>query len=73
MEADIPCPPTRSFEASNTLALAGWLALLLAPVAPRVADRVAATAIPLLLAVAYPGIALAFWSRPRADSGRSRR
>ena len=61
--------PDTLFEASNTLALAGWLALLLTPVAPRVADRVAATAIPLLLAVAYAGIVLAFWSRAEGGFG----
>ena len=31
--------PDTLFEASNTLALAGWLALLLTPVAPREVSR----------------------------------
>lgn len=61
--------PDTIFQAANALAIAGWVALLLAPVAPALADRVAATAIPLLLAVAYAGIVLAFWSRATGGFG----
>jgi hypothetical protein len=50
------------FQASNMLALAGWAALLASPLVPRLADRVAALAIPLLLGVAYTGLVLAFWA-----------
>lgn len=50
------------FSLSNTVALAGWLVLLASPFIPRVADRIAGIAIPALLAVAYSGLVLAFWS-----------
>ena len=48
---------------ANPLALLGWLALLLSPLAPRAADLLAATVIPLVLAVADTGLVLAFSSR----------
>lgn len=59
--------PDTVFQAANSVALAGWLALVAAPLAPRLADRVAGAAIPLLLSAAYAGLVLAFWSR--ADGG----
>lgn len=51
------------FALSGPLALLGWVALVLSPLAPRVADRVASLVIPGLLSVAYAGLVLAFWSR----------
>lgn len=54
--------PDALFSAANPLALIGWIALALSPLAPRVAQGVAGTVIPLLLAVAYAGIVLAFWA-----------
>lgn len=53
--------PDQLFDLANPLALAGWLALLAAPLAPRAAQAVAAAAIPLLLSLAYAGLVLAFW------------
>lgn len=53
--------PDQLFQLANPLALAGWLALLAAPLAPRAAQGVAAAAIPLLLSIAYTGLILAFW------------
>lgn len=50
------------FSLSNMIALAGWLGLLGSPFFPRVADRIAGIVIPALLAVAYSGLVLAFWS-----------
>ena len=44
-------------------ALAGWLVMLASPLAPKAADRVAGLVIPLLLAVGYAGLVLAFWTR----------
>jgi len=41
------------FALANGVALLGWLALLLSPLAPRIADRVAGLALPLLLSLAY--------------------
>lgn len=50
------------FQAANTVALAGWALLLASPFVPRLADGVAAIGIPLLLAVAYASLVMAFWS-----------
>ncbi|MEL6372576.1 MAG: ABA4-like family protein [Pseudomonadota bacterium] len=49
----MPASPDTIFDVANTLALCGWLALLISPWLPRVADAVAALAIPLLLSLAY--------------------
>lgn len=54
--------PDTIFQFANPLALAGWAALLASPFLPRFADLVAGTIIPLILAVAYAGLVLAFWS-----------
>lgn len=53
--------PDQLFQLANPLALLGWLALLVSPVAPRLAQIVAAAAVPLLLSLAYAGLVLAFW------------
>lgn len=50
------------FQIANSLALAGWVTLLASPIIPRMADRISGLGIPLLLAVAYAGIVMAFWS-----------
>ncbi|MCU0904346.1 MAG: ABA4-like family protein [Tabrizicola sp.] len=49
------------FQLANPLALLGWLALVASPLAPRAAQAISAAAIPLLLALAYAGLVLAFW------------
>lgn len=54
-------PPETLFQLANPLALLGWAALVASPLAPRLAQAVAAAAIPLLLALAYSGLVLAFW------------
>lgn len=54
-------PPDQLFQLANPLALLGWVALLASPLAPRVAQGIAAAAIPLLLSLAYAGLVLAFW------------
>ncbi len=54
--------PDQIFQITNPLALAGWLALAAAPLAPRAA-QVVAFAIPLALSVLYTGLVLAFWSQ----------
>lgn len=51
------------FSVANSIALAGWLVLLAAPLVPRWSDRISGVAIPLLLAIGYTGLILAFWSR----------
>lgn len=50
------------FQIANLAAMAGWAALLASPFIPKIADRIAASAIPLILSVAYLGLVLAFWS-----------
>jgi hypothetical protein len=54
--------PDDIFRICNMMAMAGWLALLTSPFVPKLADRIAALAIPVLLAIAYTGLVLAFWS-----------
>ncbi|WP_102110500.1 ABA4-like family protein [Oceaniglobus roseus] len=54
--------PESLFALANPLALLGWLALALSPLAPRLADLVAGLVLPLLLSVAYGALILAFWT-----------
>ena len=54
--------PDDLFRICNMMAMAGWLALLASPFFPKVSNRIAALVIPVLLAVAYAGLILAFWS-----------
>ena len=54
--------PEAIFPIANMTALAGWAALLASPLIPRLSDVVASIVIPLLLAVAYAGLVLAFWN-----------
>jgi hypothetical protein len=61
--------PDAVFQFANTLALAGWVALLLSPLVPRLADRLAGLAIPLLLSVGYAGLVLAFWTSGEGGFG----
>ncbi|MDZ4088169.1 MAG: ABA4-like family protein [Tabrizicola sp.] len=53
--------PDQLFQLANPAALLGWLALLVSPLAPRIAQVIAAVTIPLLLSLAYAGLVLAFW------------
>ncbi len=57
------------FSFANLLALLGWAALLLSPFRPELADRVATIAVPGLLAAAYAGLILAFWSSGEGGFG----
>ncbi|NHB78214.1 ABA4-like family protein [Rhodobacter calidifons] len=54
-------PADALFQIANPMALLGWLALLAAPLAPRLAQSVAAATVPLVLSLAYAGLVLAFW------------
>lgn len=54
--------PDTLFQIANPVALLGWVALFLSPFAPRLADRAASFTIPLLMAVAYSALMLAYWS-----------
>ena len=51
------------------LALAGWLALVVSWRLRGWAERIAELVVPLLLAVAYTGLVLAFWSRAPGGFG----
>lgn len=51
------------FQIVNMIALAGWLALLLAWALPVWAERIAGLLLPALLSVGYAGLVLGFWSR----------
>jgi hypothetical protein len=57
------------FRIANSVALAGWLVLLASPVVPRLAQIVSGLTIPLLLAVAYSSLILAFWSSGQGGFG----
>lgn len=54
--------PDSLFQIANPLAMAGWLALALSPLAPRPALLLAGVVVPLILSLAYTGLILAFWS-----------
>lgn len=54
--------PETLFQIANPVAVLGWIALVGAPVAPRIADQIAATFIPLLMSVGYSALILAYWS-----------
>jgi len=45
--------PETVFQIAQPIALAGWFMLLFAPLMPKLADRVAGYAIPILLALVY--------------------
>lgn len=54
--------PDALFQLSGPLVLIGWAALILSPLSPVWADRVAGLILPLLLSVAYAALVLSFWS-----------
>ncbi len=55
------------FQVANLTAIAGWLVLLASPFAPRWTDRIPEIVIPLLLAIAYTGLLVAFWGQAEGD------
>ena len=58
----MPPSPDTMFQIANPVALIGWLALALSPLAPRITQIVAGLVIPLLMSVLYAGLILANWS-----------
>ena len=54
--------PDDMFQIANPVAMLGWIALVAAPLAPRMADAVANLIIPLLMSVAYSALILAYWA-----------
>lgn len=61
--------PDSLFQLSGPLAMPGWLALLAAPLAPRLAQVVAAQVVPLVLAVAYAALILTHWAGAEGGFG----
>ncbi|KAA2237909.1 ABA4-like family protein [Salinarimonas soli] len=49
------------FSLAGLLALTGWIALVLTPLAPRLIDPLAGLAIPLLLALGYAALVVVHW------------
>ena len=58
-----------AFQAANTLALGGWVALLASPLMPGWSGLVAGRVIPLVLSVGYAALILVFWSRAEGGFG----
>jgi hypothetical protein len=56
-----PMNATQLFDLTGPLALLGWLALVLSPLAPRAAQWVA-IAVPLVFSTLYTGLILAYWA-----------
>lgn len=54
--------PDALFQTANSLALAGWVALVFSPLAPRALGVLAGSAIPLMLSVGYTAVVLAHWA-----------
>lgn len=54
--------PETLFSAAGAAAMAGWLALLASPLAPRISHIVAGRVIPIALSVGYTALVLAFWN-----------
>ena len=54
--------PETLFQLANPVALLGWVALIAAPLGPRLSDLTASLIIPLLMSLAYSGLMLAHWS-----------
>lgn len=61
--------PDALFQIANPLGLTGWLALALAPLAPRAATLYAGLAVPAALSVGYTALVLAFWSGAEGGFG----
>jgi hypothetical protein len=54
--------PDALFEVANPIALAGWIALIFSPLAPRALGLLGGTAIPIVLSGGYAAIVLAHWA-----------
>lgn len=59
--------PDLLFQITSTLAMVGWLALLLSPWRYELAQRIAAVIVPVLLAIVYAGL-IALYFRTGAGS-----
>lgn len=61
--------PDTLFQLSGPLAMAGWLALALSPLAPRLTQLAASLVIPVILSIAYAALILANWSGAEGGFG----
>ncbi len=61
--------PESLFQMVNPVALIGWLALALSPMAPRLLGLVGGTVIPLILSGGYAAIVLAHWGSSEGGFG----
>lgn len=61
--------PDVLFQLSGPLAMAGWLALALSPLAPRLTQLAASLAIPVVLSLGYTALILANWSGAEGGFG----
>lgn len=55
--------PDSFFEVSSRLAMAGWLALVFSPLAPRITQVIGGVVIPITLSVVYATLILVSWAR----------
>ena len=53
--------PDSLFQIAGPIAMIGWAALALAPLAPKWADRIGGLAIPAILSVGYAAVILGYW------------
>ena len=61
--------PDMLFSLGGLAAMSGWIALLASPWLGRVADRYASLVVPGVIALAYTGLVLAFWTRAEGGFG----
>ncbi len=61
--------PEMLFQLSGPVALLGWLALVLSPLRPALAQVVAGVVVPLVLSVGYAGLILAHWAGAEGGFG----
>lgn len=54
--------PDSLFEISSRLAMAGWLALVFSPLAPRITQLIGGVVIPVTLSVGYATLILVSWA-----------
>jgi len=59
--------PEAVFQIAQPIALAGWVMLLFAPLMPKLADRMAGFAIPIMLALAYAVMLVVYM--PQGEGG----
>ena len=59
----------RVFSLAGLMAMAGWLALVLAPLRPRFAQAVATFVVPAMIGLAYAGLIARYWGEAPGGFG----